>query len=458
MKFKRFISGIMVISSLLVLPGCGGPTAAEVAATKGVTLNIWRVFDDDSTFKSAMSAYQAIHPNVSFKYRTLRFDEYEDELIRAFAEGNGPDIFSLHNTWIGKYEDLILPLPTSLTIPYSEVRGTVKKETVVTLKEEPTLSMRALKTNFLDVVAEDVVRSYQPNPKKEAADVIFGLPLSVDTLALFYNKDLFNAASIAQPPLTWTTFQEDVQKLTSLSAADSITQSGAALGTAENIERSFDILSVLMMQNGTDMTSDRGTATFGTPDAEKTLPGADAVRFYTDFANPLKAVYSWNKDQPSSFDAFTSGKTAMFLGYSYHLPLIRARAPKLNVGIASLPQISEGRTVNFANYWVETVAKSTKSSNWAWDFIQFATKEAQAKTYLEKAQKPPALRSLIESQLESEDLSIFASQLLTAKSWYKGDDVQVAEAAFTELINDTLSGIEIQDAIRTAQNKVNETL
>lgn len=458
MTFHRFLSAFLLVATALTLTGCGGPSEAELAAAKSVTLTVWRVFDDKDTMKPAMDAYQTIHPNVSFKYRTLRLDEYEDELVRAFAEGNGPDIFSIHNTWIGKYEDLILPLPSSLTIPYTEVRGTVKKETIVTLKEEPTMSMRALKSDFLDVVAADVVRSYQPNPKKEAEDRIFALPLSVDTLALYYNKDLFNAAGIAQPPTSWTAFQDTVQKLTTIGASDTVTQSGAALGTAENVERSFDILSVLMMQNGTTMTSERGLAAFGTPNADRALPGADAVRFYTDFANPLKAVYSWNKEQPSSFDAFTTGKTAMFLGYSYHLPLIRARAPKLNFGIAALPQISEGRTVNYANYWVETVSKSTKNSNWAWDFVQFAVKTDQAKAYLEAAQKPPALRSLIESQRESEDLSVFAGQLLTAKSWYKGDDVDVAEEAFEELIGDTLSGVETEEAIRTAQNKVNETL
>ncbi len=458
MTFHRFLSAFLLVATAFTLTGCGGPSEAELAAAKSVTLTVWRVFDDKDTMKPAMDAYQAVHPNVSFKYRTLRLDEYEDELVRAFAEGNGPDIFSIHNTWIGKYEDLILPLPSSLTIPYTEVRGTVKKETIVTLKEEPTMSMRALKSDFLDVVAADVVRSYQPNPKKEAEDRIFALPLSVDTLALYYNKDLFNAAGIAQPPTSWTAFQDTVQKLTTIGASDVVTQSGAALGTAENVERSFDILSVLMMQNGTAMTSERGIAAFGTPNADRALPGADAVRFYTDFANPLKAVYSWNKEQPSSFDAFTTGKTAMFLGYSYHLPLIRARAPKLNFGIAALPQISEGRTVNYANYWVETVSKSTKNNNWAWDFVQFAAKIDQAKTYLEAAQKPPALRALIESQRESEDLSVFAGQLLTAKSWYKGDDVDVAEEAFEELINDTLSGVETEEAIRTAQNKVNETL
>lgn len=438
--------------------GCGGPSEAELAANDPVTITIWRVFDDDSTFTETMNAYREIHKNVSFDYRTLRYEEYQDELLRALAEGNGPDVFSINNGWIGQYESLILPLPKTLSIPYTEIRGTIKKETVVTLKEEPAMTVRELETNFVDAVADDVVRDYQPNPKQEAEKRIFGIPLSVDTLALFYNKDLFNAASIAEAPKTWTEFQEDVTKLTTIGADDAIVQSGAAIGTSRNVERAFDVLSLLMMQNGTVMADSRGAATFGNELDDNSLPGADAVRFYTEFANPLKSVYAWNDAQPSSFDAFTSGKAAMFLGYSYHVPLIRARSPKLSFGVAPVPQISSGRTVNYANYWVETVSKSTKNPNWAWDFVQFASEAEQVDTYLAAAGKPTALRSLINAQLQDDDLSTFAGQLFTAKSWYLGNDAAVAESAFLELIDATIKGGELERLIRDAQNKVNQTL
>ena len=233
---------ILFIPLLILGAGCGGSSAAETLASKPVKITIWRVFDDSDTFQSLMGSYQAIHPNVSFAYKELRYDEYEDELIRAFAEGNGPDIFSLHNTWIGEYESLIEPLPDSLSIAYAEVRGTIKKETVYTIKEEPTLSERALKANFVDVVAQDVLRSYKASAKAQAEDRIFALPLSVDTLALYYNKDLLDAAGIAEPPSTWTEFQDAVTLLTKISSNDEIVQSGAAIGTSQNGERAFGVV------------------------------------------------------------------------------------------------------------------------------------------------------------------------------------------------------------------------
>ncbi|MBI4592232.1 extracellular solute-binding protein [Candidatus Uhrbacteria bacterium] len=454
--FRRTLA-VLLLPLVLLGAGCGGTSTAEKLATTPVTLTVWRVFDDDSTLNSLMSAYQALHPNVSFEYRELRFDEYEDELLRAFAEGEGPDIFSVHNTWIGEYESLIEPLPDSLTIPYSETRGTIKKETVYTIQEEPTLSQRALKSNFVDVVVADVLRSYQPTAKSEAEDRIFGLPLGMDSLALYYNKNLLNAAGIPEPPSTWTEFQDQVSQLTQLSTDDEVVQAGAAIGTSQNVERAFDILSILMMQNGTEMTDSRGRATFAR-ETDAGFLGGEAVRFYTDFANPLKAVYTWNENMPDSFDAFASGNTAFFFGYSYHYALIRAANSKLEFAVSPLPQIDGGKTVNYANYWVETVAKSTDAGDWAWDFVQFAASEERVTSYLEAANKPSALRSLISSQLEDEVLSIFAGQTLTADSWYQGTDASVAEEAFLDLIDAFLAGDEQERALKDAQNMVNQSL
>lgn len=448
---------LAALALALVGAGCGGPSAAEIAANTPVTLDVWRVFDNDETFASIMGSYQAIHPNVSFNYRELRFDEFEDELIRALAEGDGPDIFSIHNTWIGEYESLIAPLPSSVDIPYCETRGTIKKETVCVLQQEPTLSERALKNDFVDVVAGDVLREYRPTSRSDAEDRIFGIPLAVDSLALFYNKDLLNAAGIPEPPSTWTEFQEHVTELTRVGSDDQILQAGAAMGTSQNVERAFDILSVLMMQNGSEMADSRGRIIFATGDDDGLL-AAQAVTFYTDFANPLKAVYSWNEDMEDSFDLFASGEVAFFLGYSYHHDFIRAANEKINLGIAPLPQIDGGKTVNYANYWIETVSKSSDHQDWAWDFIEFAASEDRVGSYLSAAKKPTALRSLINTQIEDEVLSIFAGQTLTADNWYRGSDASIAEEAFLDLIDDFLEGGDWERALKDAQNKVNQSL
>jgi len=73
------------------------------------------------------------------------------------ATGRGPDIYMIHNTWIPRYEEKLLGVPSEL----------------ITIKD--------FQENFVDVVYKDfIVDGY-----------IAALPLSVDTLALYYNKDIF---------------------------------------------------------------------------------------------------------------------------------------------------------------------------------------------------------------------------------------------------------------------------
>jgi ABC-type glycerol-3-phosphate transport system substrate-binding protein len=120
-----------------------------------------------------------------------------------------------------------------------------------------------------------------------------------------------------------------------------------------------------------------------------------------------------------------------------------------------------GEEINFANYWVETAMAKSKNINEAWDFIQFAAKPENVKSYLEKTKKPTALRSLIEEEKEDPDIGIFAKQLLTAKSWYKGKDAVAMEKIFNDMIDEMLSADPEKDPkniINRAASKVQQTI
>jgi multiple sugar transport system substrate-binding protein len=460
MTLKRFFtSGLALVMLLTMGAGCfGGGNSG--AAVEQVELNYWRVFDDEDAFRDIINNYEALHPNVTINYRKLRAEEYDAELIRAFAEGNGPDIFSVHNTKLGEWQSLMKPMPTAVNIAYLETVGTLRKETIYVNRQEPTITQKSLKQQYVDVVPADVIRPYQADPREAPEDRVFGLPLAVDSMVLFYNKDLLNAAGIAEPPATWEAFQEAVAKLTVIDAAGNITQSGAALGTTENVERSADLISVLMLQNGTVMADDRGNVFIndipeGTP--QGLYPAVDAIRFYTDFANPTKEVYTWNDTFPGSFEAFVNGQTALFFGYSYHLPFIAAAAPKLNYAVANLPQIGGGRQVNYANYWVESVAKNTAHADYAWDFVEFAASAEQVQSYLDTSDKPTALRSLINTQLNDEIMGVFAAQVLTAESWYRGGDADAMEKALNDFADNTLAGVDPLETVNATTAVIRQT-
>lgn len=465
---KHKIAILFLIFAFFITSGLGCKTVSREVeeAMRPVKLTYWRVFDDADTMAEIIADYKAIHPNVTIEYKKLRFEEYEDTLLNALAEDRGPDIFSIHNTWIRKYQNKITPLPPSVTLPFQYVSGTIKKETKTELLEVPTLSLLKLKQQFLDAVYDDVVISTDVGGG-QPRDLIYGLPLSVDTLALFYNKNLLNNSGIPEPPVTWSEFQDHVKILTRTDETGNILQAGGAIGAAKNIERSTDILSALMMQNGAKMTDENGFAIFHqTPPELKGLnipPAVGALNFYTNFANPVSSAYTWNDKLPDSLSAFTQGKLAYFFGYSYHIPIIRTLSPKLNFDISRLPQIEMDQPgspqVNFANYWVESVSRKSKNQQWAWDFVQFAASEKEARKYLIKAKKPTALKSLINFQLEDLDLGFLAAQLLTAKSWYRGMKPEAVDGIFAEMIDSVNSGlVEAKDAVNLAVSKINQTI
>lgn len=459
---KLLLLALVLVTLPLLGVRCRKGVSREVAqANQPVTLRWWRTFDDEATVRPIIEAYRAIHPNVTIEYRKIRFEDYERELVDALAEDRGPDIVSLHNTWMQRYQSKLTPLPPMITLPYSEIKGTLKKEVVVTLKTNPTFPVRALKTNFVDAVSADVLFS-APTSSGSSPEQIWGLPLALDTLALYVNRDLLNLAGIPEVPKTWSEFQGAVRRLTKLDPQGALVQSGAALGSARNVERATDILALIMMQNGAQMLTSSGAAFAQIPPGftdRPQAPGVEALVFYTDFANPQKEVYTWSATEPNALEAFVAGRTAMFFGYAYHASLIRARAPRLNLEIAPVPQIDAGNPeVNFANYWVEAVTRKSKNQNWAWDLVQFAVSPAQVTKYLGAAQKPAALRALLPTQQEDETVGVFAGQVLTAKSWYRGHDAQAAQEALLDAIDAALAGGEPREILNVAAGRVNQTL
>ena len=465
-RLNKKILGLVILSAffLTAAPSCKLTSGAVKDKMKPIKLIYWRVFDEEDSFKEIFDSYKALHPYISIEYRKLRFSEYENELLNAYAEDRAPDIISLHNTWIEKYKNKISPMPEYVSIVYPEVRGSLKKEVFQTLKKHASMTPKALRDAYIDSVYYDAVLKTMDEETKVVKEQIYGLPLSVDTLALFYNRDLLDNASVSRPPAYWNAeFQQSVKRIAKQDANGQIIQAGIALGGSANIERYSDILSVLMMQNGTVMMEGGNVIFNVAPESFKSQgynPGQEALRFYTDFANPTKEVYTWNNKLDNSLEMFIQGRVGMILGYSYHLPVIKGKAQKLNFGVAKLPQIEgSSRIVNFANYWLETVSSKSKYKDEAWDLVQYMAAEKQARVYLKNSKKPTALRSLVDEQSNDPELGVFADQLLTAKSWYHGKDPLAAEYIIGQMIDSVASGTtEMEIIMNTGASKVEQTV
>lgn len=442
--YKKFF--LLLAAVMFVGAGCFG--GSSLTPPKGVKLIIWQISDPEDSFKASMDAYKAIYPNVSFEYKTFTPEEYEDALLSAWAKGEGPDIFETPNWRLGKYREFSAPMPEKASFVIATSKSTLGK-TTVTLSQRtvifPTISQ--LRDRFVDVVTDDVVYN----------DQVYGVPFSMDTLALYYNRDVMARGQVAVAPTTWSEFATDVSAIRKIDADKHIVLPAAALGTSANIPYYFDILSLLMLQDGTVMT-DNNHMTMSSGSGTS-IPAVEALDFFTKFSNPKWQVYTWNEDQPQALEAFTQGTLAFYFGYYSDLATIQERAPNLNFYYTKVPQTDLNDPINYANYMVEAVHVNSKNINQAWDFINFMSQQDQIVNYLTVTQKVPALRSLVGEVQTDPTIGVFAQQALSAQSWYHGVRPDTAQSVFADMISSAQAAAQpLQDIVNTTNNQLQLTL
>ena len=450
--FKIKIFAIFLILIFLITAGLGCKGGQQKLAQKISPVNLvyWRVEDESDDFGEIINRFRNLYRHVAVTVKIIREEEYKQQLLEAWAEDRGPDIFSIPVSWLSEYKTKILPMPPQLNMVKTVTVGTIKKEEKLIEEKLPTLTLRNLKETYVETVPSDILIDNQ----------FYGLPLSMNMLVLYYNRDLLNNANISNPPENWEAFVEDVKLLTLLDKQGNFVSSGVSLGSADNVNYLVDILSLLMMQNGATMTEgDKVNFNKSSPTDPHYFPGQEALRFYTDFANPAKEVYSWNKKMPNSMEAFIGGKLAFYFGYPGDLEKIKLMAPKLNFDVIPVPQITGSlKQINYGNYLVETVSRKTKYPNEAWAFLLFASQPENISTFLERAKKPTAHRALIEKQLADYDLAPFVKGALTVKTWYKGGNYALVKETFAEMVKGIENGtMDFGKAIKYGVDKINLT-
>jgi len=437
-----------LLAIILVLPtmlsACASPQEPPTP------LVWWNVFDDPVVFRDMVKTYEEDN-NVEIEMINFSYAEYEQELVRSLAAGTGPDIFTIHNTWLPEHRDLIAPLP----IASDFASATEEEMQTIQPRLDALPGLRSFVDSYVPVVSNDFV----------SEERIYAIPLYVDSLALYYNKDLLNSAN-QQVPTNWDQFVDVANALTTRDANGRITRSGAALGAASNINRSTDILSALLIQEGATAVDDtRQFASFDRvlerADGSEYNPGLDALTFYTDFAVDTSNHFTWSLD-PSiwySIDNFASGDVAMMINYSHQAAEVRSKNAKLNFGIARLPNLTGARSYEtYANYWGQTVSKDSDHQLEAWEFLNYLSRDDNNLTYLQGMGKPPAKLSQVPAFENDLDLGVFSDQAAVAKSLYT-PDINLTETVLAAAIEDViLNRRSASDAIQVAASQITQRL
>lgn len=335
---------------------------------------------------------------------------YQNDLLNAMAAGTSPDLITLSENSIYPFEDKLL------TIPYRVV------------------SQSSFINSFIDG-AQIFLTS----------EGVLALPFKVDPLVMYWNRDLFASAGIAVPPQFWNELLQLAPKITSLDAGSNIKRSAVALGQWQNIAHAKEILSTLFFQTGENIIHRNNEGKFDvvfgtTPTNAPSNPAESVLLFYTEFANPSKTSYAWNRTLPLSTTAFIAGDVAVYFGFASEYPSIAARNPNLRFAVAKMPQIegtskrtTYGRLVGLA------IPRNASNASGAAYIAQQLAGVTAGNLLTELTGLPPVRRDIKPETSSDAAMGIFVDSALIVRGWIDPDQKET-DIIFKNMIESVISG------------------
>lgn len=400
------IFGFFAVLAVIIFSGVLpiGKGASEISGS----VLVWGTIRQDAITPS-IEALREKNQNIVVAYVEKSPATFDREFVEALASGRGPDLFFLPQDYILKYEDKIFP------IPYT------------------TISARDFKNTYI----EESELYLSPSG-------ILGLPITIDPMVMYWNRDMFSSAGISKEPQYWDEFLTEASALTKKDNAQNIIKSAVGLGEFQNISHAKDILITLLLQLGNRIvirdTDGNPKIVFSEAPNPEIRPADTVFRFFTQFADPAKPTYSWNRSLPSSRESFVSERLATYFGYASEILELRNKNPHLNFDVASIPQPRENQTkINFGRIQAIAITRTSKNPALAFNVAYSMAGADFAGPLSAKLYLPPARRDLISVKPADPYLKIFYDAALTSRGWLDPSP-DVTNRIFESAIGNIASG------------------
>ncbi len=384
------------------------------------TITVWGLNDPPQILEPLIVQFEQANPHLNVEYVQETLTDYRQRLAIGINQGQGPDVFTFHHSWVPMLSSLLSPMP-------AEVAQNLNPQ-----------------TTYYPALLQPLTTS----------SGLVGLPLSADALGLFYNKTLFESAGLT-PPTDWEELRTSAKALT-VAIDEQITQSGIALGTTNNIDFWPDIIGLLMLQQGVELHR---------PDTQL---GQNTLRFYTNFVLQDRV---WDPAMPPSTYAFANGTTAMMIAPSFQTQNVLSINPNLNFAIAPVPQLY-GTTTHWATFWAWGVSGKTSRVNQqaAWQFLQYLSQKevlrqhhAQSFTNTNFGFAFP--RQDMADQLTTSPYVSYISQAMpTARTWYLNagtKDFGLNDSTievYKGIIDAIIEGVPPAEAVKAAPGQLDQIM
>lgn len=423
-KFQLILTGVFalfIIIGVIIFSSYRGSSknAAEVEVWGTISQS-----DFDGVLKdTGLDRSEA----YKIKYIEKTEEEFDSDFIEALASGGGPDLFMLPNDKILKHRNKIFPIPYEV------------------------FTERQFRDSF--IYGTDIYM---------ASEGILGLPILVDPLVMYWNRAIFADAKLTNPPEYWDEFYNLAATISKKDGSLNIQKSAVAFGEFDNISNAKEIILNLAMQAGTPVTKWNGASVqslFSSALGKPTVPAEAAVNFYTEFSNPSKSSYSWNRSLSNSTKYFLGGDLALYFGFANEISMLQLKNPNLNFDVAAMPISREGgENVSFAYFDALAITKSSAKKSTAFAVASILSGKEGATAFSKYVGLPPARNDLLSKKQTDAYKSVFYESAIRAKSWLDPSPTDT-DSVFGNMIKSITSGkARTAEAVLQADREISSLL
>ena len=420
-RFKVVVAGLLLgVVSLL---------AFSCASSKEKYDLVYAMFSNPkwNTFYEKVLADFENQTGIKVKLLTIPGREYLSKIETMMAGGEPVDVFYLNEKFVYRFaaKGKILPL-----------------DDLVASDKDFTLSIY-----FPRVVDALKFRGH-----------LYSLPVFFSTLALFYNKSLFDEAGVAYPngDWTWDDFLKAAKALTRDKNGDGVPD---VYGTA--LVSWFDRWAVWVWQNGGEVFSEDMTrCLLDSPQA------VEAIQFYADLANVYRVSppFATMKEQNVN-DMFVTGKIAMVYMTRFQVESY-SQIKSFEWDVAPLPhKVRRATSFRVGGVSISSqLQKDPERLQKAWMLVKYLTSEPVIKEMLSLGNLAPAIPSLAKSSYYlTPDIppahdEVFYQQIPYAKIPKIGFDESALNKIFEELEWVWMGQKKASEVLPGVTEKINELL
>ena len=194
--------------------------------------------------------------------------------------------------------------------------------------------------------------------------VVYGIPLTVDSRILFYNKDMLEEAGVDPASITdWDSLREAAIKLTKWDG-DMLVQSGFSL-------KDVGLFNNWIGQAGGKMIDD---STNPPTVAFNTEAGLKVLEYWNQLLNEDK-VYQLGFEDGFGGDGFKAGKVAITFNGPWTLESYKEAG--LNFGVIEQPEGYNGEKSAMMGGFGLIIPNGAKNADAAWEFIKWWTMQPE---------------------------------------------------------------------------------